>query len=112
MQSFSKEQRETSEKGLKKRKQWLCCFRKEGKGNATGRPSGDCTLKKKLQCIEVVEERKVTIRVEKLKVRCCEVKELKRREVMNNKRDAKWLQTGAYTHTHKKSQKQKWKLAK
>lgn len=78
-------------------------------------------IKKKLQCIEVVEElrkdvkeRKVTIRVEKLKVRCCEVKELKRREVMNNKRDAKWLQTGAYTHTHtqKKSQKQKWKLAK
>lgn len=75
-------------------------------------------IKKKLQCIEVVEElrkdvkeRKVTIRVEKLKVRCCEVKELKRREVMNNKRDAKWLQTGAYTHTQK-SQKQKWKLAK
>lgn len=67
-------------------------------------------IKKKLQCIEVVEElrkdvkeRKVTIRVEKLKVRCCEVKELKRREVMNNKRDAKWLQTGAYTHTHKKA---------
>lgn len=66
-------------------------------------------IKKKLQCIEVVEElrkdvkeRKVTIRVEKLKVRCCEVKELKRREVMNNKRDAKWLQTGAYTHTHTK----------
>lgn len=107
MQSFSKKQRETSEKGLKKTKQWLCCFRKEGKGNATGRPSGDCTLKKKLQCIEVVEElkkdvkeRKVTIRVEKLKVRSCEVKELKRREVMNNKRDTKWLQSGAFTHTH------------
>lgn len=48
MQSFSKKQRETSEKGLKKSKQWLCCFRKEGKGNATGRPSGDCTLKKKI----------------------------------------------------------------
>lgn len=59
-----------------------------------------------------VKERKVTIRVEKLKVRSCEVKELKRREVMNNKRDAKWLQTGAYTHTHTESQKQKWKLAK
>lgn len=59
-----------------------------------------------------VKERKVTIRVEKLKVRSCEVKELKRREVMNNKRDAKWLRTGAYTHTHTESQNQKWKLAK
>lgn len=49
-----------------------------------------------------VKERKVTIRVEKLKVRSCEVKELKRREVMNNKSDAKWLQAGAYTHTQKK----------
>lgn len=55
-----------------------------------------------------VKEQKVTIEVNNLEVKSCEVKEVKtsgEKEVMNNKRDAKGLQAGAKTKKKKKEAK-------